>query len=179
MSTRFSLNSSNHSGRSAPVIPLFVFCLGFSRGSHQFPEANSSLRSNNEPEDELEADSMLFPAAISTSLLNESCDGDVEDETLPELADNPATTRGTIDSFNMATDPFAPPFFDFLLGFPSASTCRKQIHPFSDLQFSHTGGCQNVHDGFLQNLNRHGISLLLSEEISSLLPDYFEGFGPS
>ena len=32
---------------------------------------------------------------MSTSLLNESCDGDAEDETLPELADNPGTTRGT------------------------------------------------------------------------------------
>ena len=33
---------------------------------------------------------------------------------------------------------FAPPFFDLLLGFPSASTCRKwhllpYTHPFSDL----------------------------------------------
>ena len=64
-------------------------------GSHQIPEASSSLRSNTEPEDELEAGRMLFPAAISTSLLHESCDGDVEDETLPELADNPGTTRGT------------------------------------------------------------------------------------
>ena len=36
---------------------------------------------------------MLFPAANSTSLLNESCDGDVEVETLSELADNPGTTR--------------------------------------------------------------------------------------
>ena len=36
-----------------------------------------------------------FPEAISTSLLDESCGGDVEDETLQELADNPGTTRGT------------------------------------------------------------------------------------
>ena len=54
-------------------------------------DAGSSLRSDTEPEDELEASRMLFPAAIPTSLLNESCDGDVEDETLPE----PGTTRGT------------------------------------------------------------------------------------
>ena len=37
---------------------------------------------------------MLFPA-ISASLVNESCDGDVEDETLSELEDYPGTTRGT------------------------------------------------------------------------------------
>ena len=38
---------------------------------------------------------MLFPAAISVSLLNGSCDDDVEDETLPKLTDTPGTTRGT------------------------------------------------------------------------------------
>ena len=47
--------------------------------------AVSSLRSNTEPEDELEAGRTSFLDAISASLLNESCDGDVEDETLPEL----------------------------------------------------------------------------------------------
>ena len=41
------------------------------------------------------------------------------------------------DSFNKATDPFAPPSFDFLLGFSSASTRRKKhllpnLHPVSD-----------------------------------------------
>ena len=40
-----------------------------------------------------------------------------------------------MDSFNIATDPCAPPFFDILLGFPSASTCQKwhlspYTHPF-------------------------------------------------
>ena len=34
---------------------------------------------------------------------------------------NPIVT----DSFNKASDPLAPPFFDSLLGFSSASTCRK------------------------------------------------------
>ena len=29
-----------------------------------------------------------------------------------------------IDSFNIVTDPFAPPFFDFLFDFPPVSTCR-------------------------------------------------------
>ena len=55
--------------------------------------ACSSLRSNAEPEDELEA--ALFPEACSASLHNKSCDSDVEDELLPELADNLGTTRGT------------------------------------------------------------------------------------
>ena len=40
--------------------------------------ACSSLRSNTEPEDELEAS--LLPEACSASLLNESCDSDAEDE---------------------------------------------------------------------------------------------------
>ena len=90
------------------------------------------------------------------------------------------TQPNCIDSFNIATDPFAPPFFDFLFGFPSASTCRKWhlspcTQPYSDLQFRHTGGCQNPHDGFLQNVNRHGISYL-SFELSYLLPDPCEDF---
>ena len=42
----------------------------------------SSLRSNTELEDELEAGRTSFLDAISASLLNESCDGDVQDETL-------------------------------------------------------------------------------------------------
>ena len=45
--------------------------------------------------------------------------------------------------------------------------------------FWHTGGCQILHDVFLQILNRHGISFLLSEELSSSLPDSFDGFCPS
>ena len=100
MSTRFSLNSSNLSRRSATGSSEFschlpFWGLGFLGRSHQFPGAISPLRSDTEPEYELEARCMLSPAAGSTSLLNESCDGDVEDETLPELAENPGTTRGT------------------------------------------------------------------------------------
>ena len=39
----------------------------------------------------------------------------------------------------------------------------------------HMGGCQNLHDGFFTYiLYRHGISLLLSEELSSLLPNVVE-----
>ena len=48
------------------------------------------------------------------------------------------TQPNCVDSFNKATDPFAPSFFDFLLGFSSASTCLKKhflpyMHPVSDL----------------------------------------------
>ena len=80
------------------------------------------------------------------------------------------TQPSCTDSFTIATDPFAPPFFDVLLGFPSASPCRKWhlppcTQPFADLWFRHTGGCQNLHDGFWQNLNRHGISLFLIQRV--------------
>ena len=96
MSTRSSLKSfdAQRIFRILPVIPLFIFVLDF-REWHQSPGAISSLPSNTEPEDELEAGRMLFPAAISTFLLNESFDGDVEDEPLPELAENHGTTKGT------------------------------------------------------------------------------------
>ena len=40
-----------------------------------FLDALSALRSNTEPEDELEARRMLCPVAISASLLNEYCVG--------------------------------------------------------------------------------------------------------
>ena len=61
------------------------------------------------------------------------------------------TQPNCVDSFNKATDPFAPSFFDLLLGF-SASPCLKKhvlphTHPTSDLWFWHTGGCSNLHDG--------------------------------
>ena len=46
---------------------------------HHFRGASSSLRSDTGLEDELD----------------ESCGGDVEDEMLPELVDDPGTTRGT------------------------------------------------------------------------------------
>ena len=55
--------------------------------------ASSSLRFDTEPENELDA--ALFPEAGCASSPNESCGGVVEDELLPELADNPGTTRGT------------------------------------------------------------------------------------
>ena len=71
--------------RNCPVIFLFFFW-GVFEGSHLFPGAIPSRRSGTGPEDELEADRRLFPEAISTSLLNESCRGDVEDDTLERQA---------------------------------------------------------------------------------------------
>ena len=80
-----------------------------------------------------------------------------------------------MDSIITATDPFAPPFFDFLLGFPSASTCRKRhlspwTQPFSRLVVLTHGMRQYWHGGSLQSVYRHGILLLSSTELSSLLP---------
>ena len=83
-----------------------------------------------------------------------------------------------------ATDPFAPPFLDFLLGFSSASKCRKQqslpyMHPVSHLSFWHTGGCQQSHDGsvhFHLRIFLHGIRHFLLKGLSPLGPRPFEGF---
>ena len=82
--SRLSVNSSNHSGRSRKRSfesrPPFLFSFWFwvvGGDPHQFPEAGPSLRSwDGVGEDN-------------------SCNVDVEDEMLPELADNPGTTSGT------------------------------------------------------------------------------------
>ena len=55
--------------------------------------ASSSLRSNTESEDELDA--ALFPETRCASGPNDSCGSLVEDELHPELTDYPGTTRGT------------------------------------------------------------------------------------
>ena len=55
--------------------------------------ASSSLRSDTQTEDELDA--ALFPVTKCASFPNESCDCGVENELLSELTDNPGTTRGT------------------------------------------------------------------------------------
>ena len=67
------------------------------------------------------------------------------------------TQPNYVDSSNKAADLFAPSFFDFLLGFSSASTCLKKhvlplVHPVSETCSLNTGGCPNVHDGLLQFL---------------------------
>ena len=60
--------------------------------------ASSSLRSDTELEDELEANCTSSLGACSASLLNESRDSDAEDELLSGMVDNPGTTRGTKSS---------------------------------------------------------------------------------
>ena len=74
---------------------LFLFRFGISGDCTSLRDAGSSLCSNTELEDELEAGRTSSLDACSASLLNESCNGDVEDEPLSGLVDNPGTTRGT------------------------------------------------------------------------------------
>ena len=64
--------------RIPTVIPLFLLFWNFQR-SLQFPDVIPSLDSNTELEDELD----------------ESCDDDIEVETLPEPVENLVTTRDT------------------------------------------------------------------------------------
>ena len=99
MSVLFSLSTSNHLGRSAngssefSLSSLFLFWFWVSGNGTNLLDASWSLRSKTELEDELEdelqASCTSFLDAMSASLLNESCDGDVEDETLSELVDDP------------------------------------------------------------------------------------------
>ena len=67
------------------VISLLNLVSDFQGSGPTLLVACSSLRSNTEPEDEIEA--ALFPEACSASHLNESSDSNVEDELVPELAD--------------------------------------------------------------------------------------------
>ena len=84
---------------------LFLFWFWISGDCTSLLDASSSLRSNTELEDELEAGRTSSLDACSASLLNESCDVDVEVEPLSGLVDNPGTTGGTkfsvfeLDSF--------------------------------------------------------------------------------
>ena len=55
------------------MYPSFYFCFGFFHESRQLPGAGSSLRSAAGLEDFLE------------DVLDASCDGDVEDELVPDL----------------------------------------------------------------------------------------------
>ena len=65
--------------RISIAIPLFILVGVNGFVSRQLPGAGSSLRSVAGLED----------------VSDESCGGDVDDELLPELVDNPGTTRGT------------------------------------------------------------------------------------
>ena len=79
------MNSSNHSGWSrkrfsvACLLLFFLFLFRDFVESRRSPSACLSLR---------------FVAGLE-KVLDESCGGDVEDELVPELDDNPGTTRGT------------------------------------------------------------------------------------
>ena len=84
VSSRSSVNSSNRSGRSRKRSSAsrlsFLFCVCFwvfEGDPNQLPEAGPSLRS--------------WPGLVE----DKSCNADVDDELLPELVDNPGTTRGT------------------------------------------------------------------------------------
>ena len=101
VSFRFSLKSFNQSGRSANgssesfLSLLFFLWFWISENGTSVPVASSSLRSDTELEDELEAGSNSSLVAVAASFLKESCDSDAEDELLAGLVDNPCTTRGT------------------------------------------------------------------------------------
>ena len=70
------------------VIPLFYFGFWILRDSGpSLLVACSSLRSNTEPEDGLEA--ALFPETCSASLLNESCDNDVRGRNASRIGGQP------------------------------------------------------------------------------------------
>ena len=99
-STRLLPNPANQPGVSANgsseffVSSLFLFCFWIFRDyCPSLLVASLSLRSDTEREDEIDAG--LFPQTKCASSLKETCDWVVENELLPELADNPRTTRGT------------------------------------------------------------------------------------
>ena len=92
VTSRVSVKSSNPNGRSANGSSAsFLSSLWDSCPS--LLVAGSSLRSDTEPEDKLDA--ALFPETRCASGPNDSCGSVVEDELLPELTDSPGTTRGT------------------------------------------------------------------------------------
>ena len=83
-SSRLSVNSSNHSGRSrkwlseSRLSSLFLFLFWVFEGDpHQSPGTGLSLLS--------------WAGLVG----DKSCNVDVNDELVPELVDNPGTTRGT------------------------------------------------------------------------------------
>ena len=119
---RLSVKSSDQNGMSANgSFSSFLSLLKDSCSS--LLVASSSLRSNTESEDELAAD--LFPDAWSASGLDDSCGGDVGDELLPELTDNPGTTRGTKLSVLQII------FFSFLVNRGSWPLTHSWEYPWS------------------------------------------------
>ena len=97
------------------------------------------------------------------------------------------TQPNWIVSFKKATDPFAPPFFDFSLSCPPASVFRNihlspYLHQDSDLWFKHMGGYQKSRDVSVHvpaKKNLHGLLLFNPEGLSPLRLPYLRGFLPS
>ena len=88
------------------------------------------------------------------------------------------TQPNCVDPFYKASDPFAPPLFDFLLGFSSASTCRKQhlspcTQPFFRLVIlTHGEDANNYMTDFWIGMEFQSCLSFFS----CLLPDPCEGF---
>ena len=80
------------------LVILFLFRFWISGDCTSLLDARSSLRSHTELEDELEASRTSSLDASSASFLNKSCDGDVEDEPLSGLVDNPGAATVSISS---------------------------------------------------------------------------------
>ena len=88
----FSVNSSNHSGRSRQAVSrnllfvlLFILVLGLER-SRQFPDASSSLRKR----------------AGLEEVLDDPCGNDVEDELALELDDNLETSMCSLGHLHVS-----------------------------------------------------------------------------
>ena len=92
--------------------------------SRQFPGAGSPLRS----------------AAGLEEVLDKSCDVDVEDELVPELDDNPVTTRGSKFSvFNWVSHPCLVKGFFFLTAGPLRGVIRvlRRVLQVIEMQACH------------------------------------------
>ena len=123
-SSRFSGNSSNHSGKSrnrfpdAPSLSLSLFLFWVLGVSRQFPDRH-------------------FALAGLEDVLDESYDGDAEDELEPEFDDNPGTTRGTTFSVQQRI------FFPCLINRGCLPLVHSQEYPWS-LQSLHSNTTASV-----------------------------------
>ena len=86
--------------------------------------------------------------------------------------------RGKKCLSNLQLIPFAPLFFDSLLGFSASSTCRKNMFCHSCILFvkcssdTREDACK-LHDRLVQFLHWHGILFLLSKDLPSFSSDDF------
>ena len=99
VSSRLSVNSSNHSGDLANGLPLLVGCRFF------------WVREEKERESVFSGDRVCFPTRVrhfakllDSKLVDESCGNDVEDELALDLDDHPRKTRST--TFPSCKEPF-------------------------------------------------------------------------